>query len=122
MVVVRRYEHPKADHFFIGLWHITEMEQWDEDYFNMEVQAYIQIEASNQGNFQFGLVTGNLNGKLKTSKSTGKECFTFTWEGCDEMDEVSGSGSLELVSHNELEGEFIFHQGDESTFKAVRIQ
>jgi hypothetical protein len=24
---------------FVGTWHIYEMEMWDEDYFNMEVQA-----------------------------------------------------------------------------------
>lgn len=121
MVVLRELQEPQADHPFVGLWHITEMEQWDEDYLNMEVQAYIEIEW-HQGEFQFGLVTGSLDGKLRTSKSNGKQRFTFTWEGCDEMDDVSGSGSLELVSANELEGEIIFHHGDESTFKAVRVQ
>ena len=25
---------------FIGMWHITEMEQWGEEYFNMDGQAY----------------------------------------------------------------------------------
>ena len=29
---------------FTGTWHIYEMSMWDEDYFNMEVQAYIQID------------------------------------------------------------------------------
>ena len=29
---------------FDGVWHITEMENWDEDYFNMEVQAYFEID------------------------------------------------------------------------------
>lgn len=28
---------------YTGTWHIYEMEQWDESYFNMEVQAYIEI-------------------------------------------------------------------------------
>ena len=32
------------------------MEQWGEDYFNMEVQAYIKIEPAMMGCFQFGLV------------------------------------------------------------------
>ena len=27
---------------FTGTWHIYEMEAWDEDYFNMDVQAYIR--------------------------------------------------------------------------------
>jgi hypothetical protein len=25
---------------YAGTWHILEMEMWDEDYFNMEVQAF----------------------------------------------------------------------------------
>ena len=29
---------------FQGRWHIYEMEMWDEDYFNMEVQAFIEIK------------------------------------------------------------------------------
>jgi hypothetical protein len=40
-----------------GRKHITEMENWDEDYFNMEVQAYIEIDERGAGDFQFGLVT-----------------------------------------------------------------
>ena len=31
---------------FKGTWHITEMSEWDEDYFNMEVQAFIKINSS----------------------------------------------------------------------------
>ena len=30
---------------FVGLWHITEMEMWDADYFNMERQAYLEINS-----------------------------------------------------------------------------
>jgi len=34
---------------------------WDEEYFSMEVQAYIQIDELGSGNFQFGLVIGDLD-------------------------------------------------------------
>jgi hypothetical protein len=41
---------------FAGLWHITEMDNWDEDYFNMEVQAYVEITDRGAGNvWRFGL-------------------------------------------------------------------
>jgi hypothetical protein len=43
-----RQEH---DHSLIGLWHIYEMEMWDEDYFNMEVQTYIEITLPMAVNF-----------------------------------------------------------------------
>ena len=37
---------------FSGTWHISEMEMWDEDYFNMELKAYITIDEKGQGEFQ----------------------------------------------------------------------
>ena len=49
---------------FQGKWHIYEMEMWDADYFNMEVQAFIEIEKNDTGNFQFGLVAGYLDGEM----------------------------------------------------------
>ena len=41
-----------------GTWHITEMDEWDEDYCNMEVQAYLKLNRQGNGEFQFGLVHG----------------------------------------------------------------
>ncbi len=49
---------------YTGTWHILEMEMWDEDYFNMEVQAFIHIGPNRMGNFQFGLVPGALDGEV----------------------------------------------------------
>ena len=57
-----KVEEPKESNPFIGRWYIYEMEMWDEDYFNMETIAYVEIKANNQGSFQFGLVTGYLEG------------------------------------------------------------
>ena len=47
-----------------GIWHIQEMEMWDEDYFNMEVQAHITINEDMSGSFQFGLVSGYFHGEM----------------------------------------------------------
>ena len=41
------------------------MEIWDEDIFNMEVPAYIEVEENHLGYFQFGLVTGQLDGEIE---------------------------------------------------------
>lgn len=32
----------------IGAWEIQEMETWDEDYFNMEIQAYKYLSLNNR--------------------------------------------------------------------------
>jgi hypothetical protein len=116
MAVVMRYERPKYDHSLIGLWHIHEMEMWDEDYFNIETQAYIEITPKNGDEFQFGLVTGSIDGELEDHN--GKERFVFTWEGAAEMDEASGRGWLRLSSKDQANGLIKFHRGDQSTFKA----
>ncbi|MGA1867576.1 MAG: hypothetical protein ACMUJM_03415 [bacterium] len=105
---------------FKGTWHIYEMEQWDEDYFNMEVQAYIDIAPNNRGNFQFGLVSGEMDGKI-VEYPDGKR-FEFTWEGNDECDPAHGSGWLKLKEKDILEGEFRFYDGDDSTFLAKRAE
>jgi hypothetical protein len=100
----------------VGTWHIYEMEQWDEDYFNMEVQAYITVNQGGTGDFQFGLVSGGLDGEFVRDGDT--ERFEFTWEGNDECDEASGSGWLRLKSTDEVEGSIKLHYGDRSRFAA----
>lgn len=44
----------------------------------------------------------------------------FTWAGFDEMDEVTGSGSAELLDDGTVEIEFAYHPGDEAVLKAQR--
>lgn len=105
---------------FTGIWHIYEMELWDEDYFNMEVQAYIKIEPENLGRFQFGLVSGDISGRI-VDYADGKR-FEFTWEGNDEYDPVSGSGWIIIKEKDTLKGEFRIHHGDGSTFLARRAK
>lgn len=105
---------------FIGTWHIYEMEGWDEDYFNMDVQAYIKVQPNNIGYFQFGLVWGEMDGRL-IDYPEGKR-FEFTWEGNDECDHASGSGWLRMKEKGELEGEFRIHLGDSSTFSARKVE
>jgi hypothetical protein len=117
-VSVHRFELPRHEHPFIGTWHIYSMELWDESYFNMEVQAFIDIRPDNLGSFQFGLVSGGLHGHLERVGE--KQRFVFTWEGSDEMDAVSGSGWLQLKGENELLGSIKLHLGDCSKFKARR--
>jgi hypothetical protein len=101
-----------------GRWHITEMEMWEDDYLNMEVQAYIRIRRDGGGDFQFGLVSGQIDGEVV--KTSDGDRFEFTWEGNDECDPASGSGWLEMESRNKLEGKIKIHHGDSSTLAAER--
>jgi hypothetical protein len=102
-----------------GTWRITEMEQWDQDYLDMEVEAFITIEENGNGEFQFGLVSGDIDGKIV--KNGTEERLEFTWEGNDECDPASGSGWLKLENKNLINGEIKFYQGDKSGLVAKRI-
>lgn len=101
-----------------GIWHIYEMSMWDEKYFNMLVQAYIKVNEKGFGDFQFGLVVGDIDGVIV--KEASGEKFEFTWSGSDECDEASGSGWLKLKDENTVEGNIKLHYGDSSTFMARR--
>jgi len=97
---------------FTGMWHIYEMEMWDEDHFNMEVQAYLRIDAKGLGDFQFGLVSGQIDGEV--ARRGDEERFVFSWEGNDENDPALGAGWLRLQDENTMEGKIKLHLGDSS--------
>ncbi|WP_287197932.1 hypothetical protein [Mesorhizobium sp.] len=44
----------------------------------------------------------------------------FTWAGFDEMDEVTGYGSAELLDNGSIHITFAYHNGDEAILKAKR--
>lgn len=75
---------------FIGRWRIIEMDAWDSEYMDMEVEAFLKIEDNGTGEFQFGLVHGYVNGHFTTRD--GKSAVEFSWDGNDEMDPALGRG------------------------------
>ncbi|MCG9891677.1 MAG: hypothetical protein MH252_11445 [Thermosynechococcaceae cyanobacterium MS004] len=104
---------------FAGTWHIYEMDQWEEEYFNMETQAFITLDELGAGEFQFGLVSGQIDGFL--APSVPNERFEFTWEGSDESDLAAGNGWLALKDADTIQGVIAFDYGDRSTLLAKRV-
>ena len=105
---------------FAGRWRIYEMECWAKDYFDMEVEAFLRIDSGRSGEFQFGLVSGGIDGRI-TAQPDG-ERFEFTWEGSDECNPACGSGWMRKKGEKEVEGEIKIHQGDTSAFKARKMK
>lgn len=101
----------------IGSWRITGMEVWDADYFDMEVPAHITIRKDLTGEFQFGLVQGDLDGRVVAANGVFR--LEFSWSGFDENDPMGGRGWMQ-VDGNRAEGQIFIHLGDESGFKAER--
>jgi hypothetical protein len=95
------------------------MSGWDEDYFNEEVQAFIEFEVNGTGHFQLGYVQGYMDWRPGTRD--GRPAVEWTWEGTDgaDMTEMTGRGWAKLEGE-ELHGMTVIHLGDESGFVARR--
>lgn len=98
----------------IGRWRIIEADLWDRDYLDLVAPAMLIIGDDGRGEIAFGAMQAGLD--LEYSRSM----VFFTWAGFDEMDDVCGSGSAELLDDGSLEIEFAYHLGDEAMLKAQR--
>jgi hypothetical protein len=98
----------------IGRWRIVEADIWDRQYLDLCGPATIVIRANGHGEIAFGALQADLD--IYYSRAS----VGFTWEVFDEMDEVSGDGSAELLNGGSIEIEFAYHNGDEAVLKAKR--
>ncbi|MEK6921717.1 MAG: hypothetical protein AABX82_07555 [Nanoarchaeota archaeon] len=105
---------------FIGTWRITKMSEWDNDYVNEEVKAFIKIDKSCQGEFHFGYVQCSTSGDFK--KNGTDLVYDFTFEGSDECDPTNGDGWMKINQDGTAEGEIRFHMGDCSKFWTKRAK
>ena len=96
----------------IGKWRLVEADLWDRDYLDLVEPAHITFDRKGHGGFAFVWVNGGLDCEYAT------RTIFFTWQGFDEMDEVSGDGSADLDDEGTLEVEIRFHLGDEAILKA----
>ena len=89
----------------VDRWRIVEADIWDRDYLDLSGPATITITDHGRGEIAFGALQARLDVEY-SRLSVG-----FTWEGFDEMDEVSGDGSAELLYYGSIEIEFAYHKG-----------
>ena len=99
----------------IGKWKIVEMEKWDQHFVDLEVPGHFTFKQGNVGEFQFGMVQGELDCCVQDNR------IEFSWTGSDDADEASGRGWVELVD-GELRGRIFIHFGDNSAFRAVKFR
>jgi hypothetical protein len=107
----------KTEKLVVGTWRITSMEVWDADYFDVEVQAHITIRDDLTGEFQFGLMRGDLDARVIVTEGVAR--VEFSWSGADENDPMSGRGWMD-VTGDQAQGRIFIHLGDDSAFTSVR--
>jgi hypothetical protein len=98
----------------VGRWRIVEANIWDRAYLDLCGPATIVISADGHGEIAFGAMQATLDVEY------GPNSIAFTWIGSDEMDEVSGEGSAELLDDGTIKIEFEYDSGDEAVLKAKR--
>lgn len=104
---------------FVGRWRIVEMELWDADAIDLVGPAFIEFGPDLRGRFRFIVVDGWMD--CRAAKRSGRAGVEFSWEGSDEGDEVSGRGWAAITDDGALDGRIFFHNGDDSGFRAVRV-
>ena len=75
----------------IGRWRIVSADLWDRAYLDLCGAASMTIGKSGDGEIAFGALQASLD------IAYARDSVDFTWQGADEMDEVSGDGSAELL-------------------------
>jgi len=101
---------------FTGTFKITHMDEWDQDFVDEEVPAFIRFDPDGQGAFHFGYVHGDM--AVEFTERDGKPAAEWSWEGNDEMDPASGRGWVVLQDDGTLKGMLFFHNGESSGFTA----
>ena len=93
------------------------MEVWDQDYVDMEVPGFIRIGSNGTGQFQFGLVSGEIDGRVEQCGNAPR--FEFSWSGQEENDPVCGRGWA-VIENGELNGRIYLHLVEDSAFRAIK--
>ena len=104
---------------FTGRWRIVSMSDYDEEYLDEEVEAFIEFEDRGWGNFHFGNVQGQMD--CRQTIRDGEPVVEWSWDGNAEMDAAQGRGWA-VLKGEELHGMIFFHGGDDSEFVARRKQ
>lgn len=103
-----------------GRWRIVEMELWDREAIDLMGPAFIGFGKNRTGEFRFIAVEGWMD--CRHQRHDGLPHVEFTWEGSDEGDQVHGRGWAALAGDGTLHGRIFIHLGDDSGFRAVRVE
>jgi hypothetical protein len=76
---------------FLGRWRIVSMSAWEDEYVDVEVEAFIEFNDKGDGSFQIGYVQGQID--HRTTSRGSEPAVEFSWEGGDGADGTPLTGS-----------------------------
>jgi hypothetical protein len=98
-----------------GTWKVVSSPDFDDDYLYMVTRPTVTLRQQDtdvSGDFHVGLIVGSLDGRLDGDR------VLFSFEAMDEMDPISGAGTITLQD-DRLVFRLLIHFGDEFTFECV---
>jgi hypothetical protein len=103
---------------FFGNWRITEMEQWDQDYIDLEKQEFSDLAKTAWVSLYLALLTDSLIVGMDNDKDAKR--VEFSRDCTSEYDPVCGRGWFEMTATDQIYGKLFIHNGDESWVKVVK--
>jgi hypothetical protein len=107
---------------FAGKWRVVEAVDLIDDYLGLMPDPHLLIVVKNKnevtGNYQFGTQDGCIDGHFEQDKENLRLIFSF--EGSDEMDQVSGFGTVVFESPDTQLLKMHSHMGDTYSFRCKR--
>jgi hypothetical protein len=100
-----------------GAWDVVASPDFDDDYLRMEVSPYVRLRRVGErveGEYHIDLQSGSIDGRPEAD-----DRVLFSFEGVDEMDEVSGAGAIALAGER-LIFTLTHHNGDDFSFECER--
>lgn len=104
----------------VSRWRILETELWELEDLDLVAPAFVEFGADGLGRFGFVAVEGWMD--WRQADRDGRAAVEFSWEGSDDGDRASGRGWAALQEDGSLDGRIYFHLGDDSGFRAVRVE
>ncbi len=102
---------------FTGTWDVVHSPDFGDDYLHMEGSPYVRLNEEGKhvtGEYHLGLQCGDIYGHLESEAR-----MIFSFEGIDEMEEVSGAGRA-AVEGDRMTFELLYHEGDDCAFECRR--
>jgi len=105
----------------VGYWRIQWMELWSQENVETLGPAFLRLNRDGTGEVSFLCVEGWLD--CEPTQRDGMPAADFSWEGSDDGDTRCGRGWFRLTEVKDaIVGRFFFHRGDNSAFRAHRVE
>ena len=97
-------------HDFVGRWRIEQMENWTQEFVDLQEPGFFEFGKDGLGSFVFGTIRGVVD----TRVSDREPRLEFSWLGSSEGNELCGRGGFLFSTPDEGEGILFIHTGGQS--------